>query len=91
VGAAVDVQGLPGDVPGAAGAFFAGLSSSLQRYHVDNVNAAKGPETRRRRIEKAVSLFQQGKPRWGPAAQKAGDSVLESPAPVQLTVLRTAS
>jgi Bacteriocin-protection, YdeI or OmpD-Associated/Domain of unknown function (DUF1905) len=47
----------------AAGAFFAGLSSSLQRYHVDNINAAKAPETRRRRIEKAVSLFQQGRQR----------------------------
>ena len=47
----------------AAGAFFAQLSNSLQRYHVDNVNAAKAPETRRRRIEKAVSLFKQGKQR----------------------------
>jgi Bacteriocin-protection, YdeI or OmpD-Associated/Domain of unknown function (DUF1905) len=47
----------------AAGAFFAGLPNSLQRYHVDNIGAAKAPETRRRRIEKAVSLFQQGKQR----------------------------
>jgi hypothetical protein len=47
----------------AAGAFFARLPGSLQRYHVDNINAAKAPETRRRRIEKAVSLFQQGKQR----------------------------
>jgi uncharacterized protein YdeI (YjbR/CyaY-like superfamily) len=47
----------------AAGAFFAQLSNSLQRYHVDNINAAKAPETRRRRIEKAVALFQQGEQR----------------------------
>jgi hypothetical protein len=47
----------------AAEAFFAKLSNSLQRYHVDNINGAKTPETRQRRIEKAVSLFQQGKQR----------------------------
>jgi hypothetical protein len=44
-------------------AFFAKLSNSLQRYHVDNINGAKSPETRQRRIEKAVSLFQDGKQR----------------------------
>jgi len=43
--------------------FFDGLSNSLQRYHVDNVNAAKAPETRQRRIEKAVALFVAGKQR----------------------------
>ncbi len=47
----------------AAGEFFAKLPNSLQRYHVDNVNAAKTAETRQRRIDKAVSLFQQGKQR----------------------------
>ena len=47
----------------SVGAFFAKLSNSLQRYHVDNVNAAKTAETRQRRIEKAVSLFRDGKPR----------------------------
>ncbi|HEY3880349.1 MAG TPA: YdeI/OmpD-associated family protein [Trebonia sp.] len=47
----------------AASAFFAALPNSLQRYHVDNIGAAKAPETRRRRIEKAVSLFKQGKQR----------------------------
>jgi hypothetical protein len=46
-----------------AEAFFAKLSNSLQRYHVDNVNAAKSAETRHRRIEKAVSLFRNGQPR----------------------------
>lgn len=43
--------------------FFDGLSNSLQRYHVDNINAAKAPETRQRRIEKAVALFLAGKQR----------------------------
>jgi hypothetical protein len=47
----------------AAGAFFAKLSNSLRRYHIDNINAAKTAETRQRRIDKAVSLFRQGKPR----------------------------
>ena len=47
----------------AAGAFFAKLSNSLQRYHVDNVNDAKTAETRQRRIEKAISLFREGKQR----------------------------
>jgi hypothetical protein len=46
-----------------AGAFFAGLSNSLQRYHVDTINAAKTPETRQRRIEKAIALFHEGKKR----------------------------
>lgn len=43
--------------------FFNGLSNSLRRYHVDNIKAAKAPETRQRRIEKAVALFRAGKPR----------------------------
>jgi hypothetical protein len=43
--------------------FFDGLSNSLQRYHVDNINAAKSPETRQRRIEKSVRLFLAGKQR----------------------------
>jgi hypothetical protein len=47
----------------AAGAFFAKLSSSLRRYHVDNINAAKTAETRQRRVDKAISLFRQGKQR----------------------------
>ena len=47
----------------AAEVFFDKLSNSLQRYHVDNVNGAKAPETRQRRIEKAVALFQAGKQR----------------------------
>jgi hypothetical protein len=47
----------------AAGAFFASLSNSLQRYHVGNVTAAKAPETRERRIATALALFRAGKKR----------------------------
>ena len=60
---------VPGDLAAAlsadlaAGAFFAKLPNSLQRYHVDNVNGAKTAETRQRRIDKAIALFQQGKQR----------------------------
>lgn len=46
-----------------AGAFFATLSNSLQRYHIDTINAAKADDTRRRRIEKAVALLAAGKRR----------------------------
>jgi hypothetical protein len=61
--------GMPEDLAAAlaadeqAGAFFAGLSNSLQRYHVDQVTGAKNPETRTRRIEKALALFREGKKR----------------------------
>jgi hypothetical protein len=47
----------------AAEAFFRKLPGSLQRYHVDNINAAKTTETRQRRIDKAVTLFREGKQR----------------------------
>lgn len=43
--------------------FFDGLSNSLQRYHVDQITGAKAAETRLRRIDKAVSLFKEGKKR----------------------------
>jgi hypothetical protein len=43
--------------------FFDSLSNSLQRFHVDNVNSAKTDDTRRRRVDKAVELFQAGKQR----------------------------
>ena len=43
--------------------FFDGLSNSLQRMHVDLVNGAKAPETRARRVDKAVGLFTEGKQR----------------------------
>ena len=44
-----------------AKAFFATLSYSNQRRHIDPINAAKSPETRARRIEKSVALFHDGK------------------------------
>jgi hypothetical protein len=46
-----------------ARAFFEKLSNSMQRYHVDNINAAKSADTRQRRIDKAVALFLDGKQR----------------------------
>ncbi|MGC4175508.1 YdeI/OmpD-associated family protein [Demequina sp.] len=53
--AALDAAGIRG--------FFDGLSNSLQRMHVGLVTDAKAPETRARRIEKAVGLFAEGKQR----------------------------
>lgn len=47
----------------AARAFFERLSNSLQRYHIDNINAAKADDTRKRRIANAVELFLAGKQR----------------------------
>jgi hypothetical protein len=46
-----------------AKAFFEKLSNSMQRYHVDNINAAKSADTRQRRIDKAIALFLDGKQR----------------------------
>ena len=43
--------------------FFADLSNSLQRYHIDQIEGAKTDETRQRRIDKAVGLFLAGKKR----------------------------
>lgn len=43
--------------------FFDGLSNSLQRYHLDQINGARGADTRVRRIDKAVELFRNGKAR----------------------------
>lgn len=51
------------DAHEAARQFFDTLPNSLQRFHVDNVNAAKTPETRQRRIDKAIGLFLEGKRR----------------------------
>lgn len=47
----------------AAAAFFGTLSNSLQRYHVDNINGAKTDDTRKRRVDKAIGLFLDNKPR----------------------------
>lgn len=44
-----------------AKAYFATLSYSNQRRHIDAINQAKAPETRARRIEKSVALFHEGK------------------------------
>jgi hypothetical protein len=46
-----------------AKAFFEKLSNSMQRYHVDNISAAKSVDTRQRRIDKAIALFLDGKQR----------------------------
>jgi bacteriocin resistance YdeI/OmpD-like protein/uncharacterized protein DUF1905 len=46
-----------------AAVFFAGLSNSMQRYHVDNIAAAKSADTRQRRVDKAIALFREGKQR----------------------------
>lgn len=44
-------------------AFFATLSNSMQRYHIDNVNSAKTADTRQRRIERTVALLRAGRQR----------------------------
>jgi hypothetical protein len=46
-----------------ASAFFGKLSNSMQRYHIDNITAAKSADTRQRRIDKAIALFRDGKQR----------------------------
>ena len=46
-----------------AAAFFDRLSNSLQRYHVDQVSSSKTPDTRARRIAKAIETFRAGKQR----------------------------
>jgi hypothetical protein len=43
--------------------FFAALSNSLQRLHIDSINGAKTADTRQRRIEKSIGLFLEGKKR----------------------------
>ena len=54
---------VPDDVAAAlevvpeAKAVFARQSYSHQRAHVDAINAAKAPETRRRRIDKAIEML----------------------------------
>jgi hypothetical protein len=46
-----------------ASGFFGKLSNSMQRYHIDNVTAARSADTRQRRIDKAIALFRAGKQR----------------------------
>ena len=69
-------------------AFFAKLSSSLQRYHVDNINAAKTAETRQRRIDKAISLFRQGKRQRSGVRSAALQSSLSRPLSGSTVTLR---
>ena len=47
----------------AAKVFFEGMSNSLQRFHIDNINAAKTDETRTRRLDKGVTRCLAGKQR----------------------------
>lgn len=42
---------------------FDGLSYSNQRFHVESVTGAKTDDTRRRRIDKSVSVLREGRPR----------------------------
>ena len=51
------------DAEPALAAFFASLPNSLQRFHVDALEGAKTPETRQRRLDKALALFREGKRR----------------------------
>jgi len=51
------------DAEPAARQTFDGLSYSLKRFWVEPVEAAKTPETRARRIEKAVATLREGRSR----------------------------
>lgn len=60
---------LPADLAAALAAepaaleLFSGASYSDRRWHVLNVEGAKKPETRQRRIEKAVAMLRSGRVR----------------------------
>ncbi len=43
--------------------FFEGLSFSQKRWYVDPIDQAKAPETRERRIAKAVGMLKEGRKR----------------------------
>ena len=47
----------------AAKRTFDGLSYSMRNYHVQQIEGAKTPETRQRRIEKSIATLREGKPR----------------------------
>ncbi len=51
------------DAEPAARRTFDGLSYSNQRFWVEPIVAAKAPETRARRIEKAIATLREGRPR----------------------------
>ena len=58
---------VPGDLAAAMDArtqaFFASLSPSQKQWYVLPIEAAKKPETRARRVEKAVAMLHQGRKR----------------------------
>ncbi|PXY24825.1 hypothetical protein BAY59_22445 [Prauserella coralliicola] len=47
----------------AAKRFFEGISYSDKRFHVLGIGGAKKPETRRRRIDKAIARLKEGRAR----------------------------
>jgi Bacteriocin-protection, YdeI or OmpD-Associated/Domain of unknown function (DUF1905) len=47
----------------AAKRTFEGLSNSLKNYHVQQIEGAKTPETRQRRITKSIATLHEGKAR----------------------------
>jgi hypothetical protein len=51
------------DRDAAAKKTFDGLSYSLKNYHVQQIEGAKTPETRARRIDKSIATLHEGKPR----------------------------
>ncbi|MGX6608231.1 YdeI/OmpD-associated family protein [Micromonosporaceae bacterium Da 78-11] len=51
------------DAAPAANAFWATMSFSNQRWHVDQLTSAKTDETRARRLAKSLTLLNAGKPR----------------------------
>jgi hypothetical protein len=46
-----------------AKAFFDGLSFSLQRWYTQPIESAKKPETRERRVDKAIEMLREGRTR----------------------------
>jgi uncharacterized protein YdeI (YjbR/CyaY-like superfamily) len=47
----------------AARAMFDGLSNSNKKWHALNIEGAKTPETRQRRIKKSVEMLREGRAR----------------------------
>ena len=47
----------------AARGFFEGLSFSNKRWHVEQITGAKAEETRKRRVEKSMAMFREGRAR----------------------------
>lgn len=51
------------DAEPAARRTFDALSNSNKKFHTLNIEAAKSPETRQRRIEKSIATLREGRPR----------------------------